>query len=412
MTTMETGESAKLLEKLATPLVGDCPDLDLHKTILAALEDGIKQNPAKFDKHFLFVGAVELTAVPDASGETELLDHVELINLPSAGETKGGAPAHALATNRNAFPLVQSAGVERHLARYTLLTMMAAHQLEYLRKSGFVGKGWKVLVEIHYYRRRQDVGMDALHKDTYGETLFVNLNYDTDVDIPGPEYVLNPAVVQEHEARIEELLPQKFLDDLRWVREQLGKPTEINIAAIKPHQFVAFVDEAIHHMSPQLGGRTVSGKQVAAFLEKTYGQDLVKNAKTARAAFRDANSGIGSYLRYLTNTAKPFADYLKGASADEAKMWFNLMEIAENPDTQVDRLALLDAGMSGDLIDKLLDEYWPGYRKVAIPRAAKVPLADAPLKRQASDDALNKRVPAPAVGDRRFFRTWVRVVRA
>ncbi|WP_146060430.1 hypothetical protein [Amycolatopsis sp. CA-128772] len=411
MTTMETGESARLLEKLATPLVGDCPDPELQKSLVAALEEGIKKDPAKFDKHLLFVGALELPVIPGPSEEGALFDRVDLINLPSITETKDKAPIHALATNLNGFPLVQAVGAARQLVRYTLLTMMAAHQLDYLRKSGFVGNGWKVLVEIHYYRRRQGIGRDTLHKDTYGETLFVNLNYDTDVVIPGPEYVLNPAVVPHHEEQIQLSLPPEFRTDLQWVRDRLGKPAEISIASIKPDQFVAFVDEAVHHMSPQLGGRTVSGRQLAAFLTKTYGEDVVQDAGRARKAFRDACSGLGGFFRSLTNDTKPFSSYLKVIPTADANTWFNLMEIVETPDTEVSRLNLLDAGLSGDVIDRLLDENWPGYRKVSIPPAKPVPLADAPLKRQASDDALNKRVPPPAAGDRRFFRTWVRVVK-
>ncbi|EOD70231.1 hypothetical protein [Amycolatopsis vancoresmycina] len=412
MTTTETGESARLLEKLAPPLIGNCPDLDLQKDLVAALEDGIKQAPAKFDKYLLFVGAFELPVIPDASAEGALPDQVKLINLPSVTEAKGNEPIHALGTHLNGFPLAQAVGAERNLVRFSLLTMSAAHQLEYLRKSGFVGKEWKVLVEIHYYRKRQFVGRDRLHKDTYGETLFVNLNYDTDVDIPGPEYVLNPAVVQEHETQIERSLPAKFLEDLRWVRGRLGKPAEINIAAVKPHQFVAFVDEAIHHMSPQFGGRTVSGNQLGAFLAKTYGQDLVQDASAARQAFREANSGFGSYFRSLMSTAKPFAAYLKLVPADKANTWFHLMELVETPDTEVNRLGLRDAGLTDDVIDALFAEYWPGYQKVSVPGAKPVPVAETALKRQASAEALNKRVPPPAAGDRRFFRTWVRVVKA
>ncbi|MEV6830659.1 hypothetical protein [Amycolatopsis sp. NPDC051102] len=409
MTTMEAGESARLLEKLASPLVGNCPDLDLQKSLVAALEEGIEKD-RKFDRHVLFVGAFELPGIPESEGA--LFDTLQLINLPSSYEAEGTAvPIHALATNQNGFSLAQAVGAERHLVRYTLLTMSAAHQLEYLRRSGFVGKEWKVLVEIHYYRRRQGVGRDMLHKDTFGETLFVNLNYDTDVDIPGPEYILNPTVVPEHEEQIKQSLPPEFLNDLRWVRGRLGKPAEIGIAPIRPNQFVAFVDEAIHHMSPQLGGRTVSGKELAAFLAKTYGQDMVQDAGAARKAFHEGCSGVGGFLRSLWNDTTPFSSYLKVVPAEDATTWFNLMELAETPGTQADRLTLLDAGLSNDVIDELLDENWPGYRNVTIPKAAQVP-ADAPLKRQASADALNKRVPPPATGDRRFFRTWVRVVRA
>jgi hypothetical protein len=297
-----------LLTKLARPFVGDCPSLNLQKSVIAALEVGIKKNAALFDKHVLFVGALELSAIPAAVDEMELLDNVKLVNLPSAyeaGEMAPGTVAHVLGTNLNGFAL--TAGLEAQLVRYTLLTMLAARQLEYLRTSGFIGKGWKVVVEIHYYRRRQYVGRDMFHKDTFGQTLFGNLNYDTDVEIPGPEYILDPAVVGEHEEQIKQSLPREFLDDLRGVRGQLGPPTEIGIASIKPHQFVGFVDEAIHHMSPQLGGRTVTAKELAAFLVKEYGQDVVKDARTARTAFHEGCSGFGGFFRSLTNETKPFS---------------------------------------------------------------------------------------------------------
>lgn len=415
MTEMEIGESARLLAKLAEPIVGDCPDLGLQKALVTALEEGIKAAPLKFDKHVLFVGAFELPVIPPAADEKALFDTAKLVNLPSSFEAEDlppGTAIHALATNLNGFGLAQAAGVESRLVRYSLLTMQAAHQLEYLRQSGFVGKGWKVIVEIHYYRKRQGVGRDKFHKDTFGETLFVNLNYDTGVDIPGPEYVLNPDVVPEHEEQIKVSLPVKFMDDLRAARGLLGKPAKINIATIKPHQFVGFVDEAIHHMSPQLGGRTVTGKELGAFLAKTYGQDVVREAGSARTAFSEGCSGVGGFLRSLTNDTTPFSSYLKTIPAKDADMWFSLMEIAETPGTEVDRLALRDAGLRDDLIDKLLDDNWAGYQNVAIPKAKEVPLAHAPLKRQASDDALAKRVPPPATGDRRFFRTWVRIVKA
>jgi len=415
MTTMETGESAALLRKLAVPLVGNCPNLDLQKAIVAAFEEGIKKDFAKFDKNVLFVGAFELPSIPDASEEMALLDHLELINLPSSYEAEDmapGTPTHSVGTHLNAFTLTQAVGAGKHLANFTLLTMIAARQLEYLRKCGFVGNGWKVLVEIHYYRQRQTVGRDKFHKDTLGQTLFVNLNYDTDVEIPGPEYILNPAVVPEHEAQIEESLPERFLTDLRWIRTQLGEPHEITIASIKPNQFVAFVDEAIHHMSPQLGGRTVTGKELAAFLAKTYGPDKLEDARAARKAFRAECSGVGGFLRAVTSTHTPFAGFVKVIPAEEAPTWFNLVELADTPGAEINRYNLVNAGMTHDVIDALLAEHWPEYQNVFIPNAPKAAIPGGPLKRQASDDALNKRVPPATTGDRRFFRNWVRVVRA
>jgi hypothetical protein len=414
MTDMDGGGSARLLAEMARPFVGDCPDLERHKAMTAALEEGIAKDPGKFDKGVLFVGAFELPVVPDASTVAALFDKVTLINLPSgyeATDMKAGTVSHSLGTNANGFFLAQALGIERSLVSYSLLTMTAARQLDYLRESGFVGKGWKVVVEIHYYRKRQGVGRDKFHKDTQvGDVLFVNLNYDTDVAMPGPEYILNPTVVPEHEKHIKETLPEKFLDDLRWVRSRLGRPTEISMTSIKPYQFVGFVDEAIHHMSPQFGGRTVKGHELVKFLTTTYGQDVVQAAIAARKAFIEVPLGAGGYFLSMVGDA-PFSSYLTAVPAQDADMWFNVMGLAETSTADFDRLGLLDAGMGNDLIDKLFETTWEGYQNVRIPKAPEVVLADGPLKRQASTDALTKRVP-PQVGDRRFFRTLTRIVKA
>lgn len=405
MTAMETGEWARLLREMARPFVGDCPDLALQKAMVEALEGGIKKDTSH-DKHVMFVGAFELPVIPASQQD---FDQIKLVDLPSNFEADGTL-AHSLPGNLNGFELVEAIGIQGQLVRFSLLTMNAARQLDYLRRSGFVGKGWKVVVEIHYYRRRQTVVKDILHKDTYGQTLFVNLNYDTEVDIPGPEYILNPAVVDEHEAQIVLTLPEKFMDDLRWVRGQLGRPTEISIATVKPKQFVAFVDEAIHHMSPQLGGRTVTSNQLLTFLGKTYSEKHVQDAKAARKAFRSAPSTIKGMVRALHKSPKPFSQYLKVIQVDQV-MWFNLMELAETPNAVINRLALTDARLRADLIDELLDENWEGYSNVSIPGAGTAPLAEGKLKRQASRDALTGPVPAPTTDDRRFFRTWVRVIK-
>lgn len=406
MTAMETGESARLLRELARPFVGDCPDVTLQKSMVEALEGGIGKD-RDHDKHVMFVGAFELPVVPNGPDD---FDQIKLVDLPSNFEAAGGL-AHSLPGNLNGFELVEAVGIQRHLVRFSLLTMSAARQLDYLRRSGFVGKGWKAVVEIHYYRKRQTVMKDMLHKDTFGQTLFVNLNYDTAVDIPGPEYVLNPAVVDKHEEQIVLSLPEKFMDDLRWVRGQLGRPTEISIATVKPNQFVAFVDEAIHHMSPQLGGRTVSGNQLIAFLEKTYGDNYVQDAMAARKAFRSASSGVKGLARSLQSSPKPFSRFLKVIHPVDSVMWYTLMELVETPNAVINRLALTETRLRADLIDELLTENWEGYSNVSIPNAGTAPLADGPLKRQASRDALSNQVPAPTTDDRRFFRTWVRIIK-
>ena len=86
--------------------------------------------------------------------------------------------------------------------------------------------------------------------------------------------------------------------------------------------------------------------------------------------------------------------------------------MSNTPGAEINRYNLVNAGMTHDVIDALLAEHWPEYQNVFIPNAPKAAIPGGPLKRQASDDALNKRVPPATTGDRRFFRNWVRVVRA
>ncbi len=408
MTSTEIG-SAALLKKLARPLVEDCPNVPLQKAMIAELESAIKKNGVKFDKSVLFVGAFELTAIPAASEEGVLFSQVKLINLPSKVEAEAvpGAATHVLHATNNGFSLVEDAGMASDLVKYTLQTMSTADQLDYLRKSGIVGQQWKILVEIHYYRNRGDGVNDRLHKDTLGETIFVNLNYATDADIPGPEYVLNPLTVEEHETQIEKTLPKAFLDDLQWVRGQLGPPTEISYPTIKPNQFIAFVDEAIHHRSPHYGGRAVTGARLGKFLAEQYGSAVVKEAKDARTAVLAEEASYWSYIY----SPQPFVNHLKLISAKDADMWFDLIDMVENPEDEFNRHDLVDAGLDKARIDKLLAEApsLDGFQTVSIPGVkGDAPIAVAPLERQMSRDALSKTLPPKPVGDRRFFRTWVR----
>ena len=80
-----------------------------------------------------------------------------------------------------------------------------------------------VWVEIHYYRDR-DMNQSGFHKDTlHGDTVFVNLNFvsDTDQDFLGPEYVINPPVVPEHDQKTSAALPATFREHLSKARAGL-----------------------------------------------------------------------------------------------------------------------------------------------------------------------------------------------
>ncbi|TCO53732.1 hypothetical protein [Actinocrispum wychmicini] len=413
--TAAQSESAALLTKLAAPVINDFPDVPLQKSLIERLEAAIKSSQEQdFDKFVLFVGAFELPVIPEHGKEGAVAEHIELFSLPSrfeAGERK--IITHALHAPQNAFSLVKG-DLATGLIRHSLLTMKDAHQLEYLRLSGIVGKQWKILVEIHYYRNR-DKQYHSFHKDTYGETLFVNLCYDTDGPVPGPEYILNPELVDDHERQIAESLPPKFLADLKWVRSQLPKPTQINMSTIPPNGYIAFVDEALHHTTPMAGGRTVNGPVIRTFLTKHYSDAMVQDALAAVGPFREAQpKTTGEKFVSFFSPAKPFADFVKVIPKTEARKWQRLVEMMVTPKASYDRANLLDAGLTNDEIDTLFAEapLLLGYQHVNIPLTAQASLGKPPLKREASDAALQGRVQPTTPGDRRFFRTWIRAVPA
>jgi len=121
--------------------------------------------------------------------------------------------------------------LQKLIVKNMMSTLLQAGQLKYLARSGLTGGEWRVFVEIHYYRSRSK-DVSSFHKDTFGRTLFVNLNYAIDHEIAGPEYVVNPLLSPEHEAQIASSLPSRFVSDLKEARSQLKQPTEIGATKV------------------------------------------------------------------------------------------------------------------------------------------------------------------------------------
>jgi hypothetical protein len=98
--------------------------------------------------------------------------------------------------------------------------------------------------------------------------------------------------------------------------------------------------------------------------------------------------------------------------AVDANLWFTLIDLTERPGAEINRLALLDAGLGNDVIDRLLDENWPGYQNVAIPTPRRCRWPTSRSSARPASTRCKKQVPPPAIGDRRFFRTCLRIVKA
>lgn len=368
--------------------------------------------PSKYDdSDNMYIGSIVLTGIPPTKeGEAELIRDARLIYTD-----------HSLSMNTNAIDLPKLAGVEQDVVTNTLRTMSEAGQLDYLRKAGFVGRGWKIIVEVHYYRRRSKQQAN-LHKDTLGETLFVNLNYTNDKPMPGPEWVVNPPTAAVHEDHIAHSLPAQFNADLAEVRRQSKDPKEIETQTLPPNAVVSFVDEAIHHATPLMGHRPVAASGLKKFLAEDA--DYKTDYADAVAAYAKAfPGGIWDYV-----PGKPLYFYFtsKTVTVWESTRWKALITLSKKSDTDpLTRPQLKKAGMTPEQIDRLVSGYGTTmFNAASIPgdgrtdgSSSRLPMTKpgeerpTTLKRRMSQLALDKKMPVDPGGDRRFFRTWVRAVK-
>ena len=296
----------------------------------------------------------------------------------------------------------------------TLRTMLDASQFKYLRAAGLPNAQWRILVEVHYIRARPK-DMAGFHKDTQGQTLFVNLNYHAgEHSLRGPEYVLNPPRSETHDKRIygtgekAGTLPKQFTDDLSYARGQLGDPTEIRSSGtVRPYGYVAFVDEAIHHATPFFENRYVTPAEFKEYLRRTDARKLEEIISAKEKAVDVDPSIIG---------------------ADEVGKWTEWWKLITDPPkgARYTRLQFA-ATMEGDEFDRMLENVGAeqnaerqhggagGWYAASIPSDGRAPLHakdKPPLVRQASNLDLSKTWPKqlPEEVPRRFLRTWVRAV--
>lgn len=380
----------------------------------------------RWDRPELFLGTIQIERLPTSEDRTTMLqeavDAATFVSIdPSPTAPRPERAFRPSAIGNTGYDIIAKVeGVKELVVRNTLSTMIQAGQLDYLRKAGFVGedKGWKLWIEVHYVRDRNPVP-SGMHKDTLGQTLFVNLNYQNPAPITGPEYILNPAPSERHDREVGEngTLPEKFQGDLRAIRERLGQHEVIEAPEITaPYSAVAFVDEAIHHMTPVLEHRTVTGQGLREFLEGKYPE-----AAKAYDAWKAQRLTWWSFASYLP----------KGVPQEEAERWWKLLTRAEKLTSKYSRIELSEAGMTGDDIEELLFEKGPeGFRGASIPSVTQQPSGgrtplrhpgqERPLRRRLSMRLLQAPTLAPTgtggnsipaqAPKRAFFRTWVRAV--
>jgi hypothetical protein len=278
------------------------------------------------------------------------------------------------------------------VARVVMQTMVKAKQTEYIRELRNEHGRWQFLAEVHYYRSRDQVDNSKFHKDTYGQTLFVNLNYINEAPIAGPEYIENAPVVRDHQEKIEKSLPDEFLIDLDVLRRG-QKPKEVEYTTIPTHGVVAFVDEWIHHMTPTVGLRTISKGSIKYHLKNDQ-------------SFIDAERAID---RRST----------RGATNKSRNPWKRLViALRDNTTSSMNRADWSALGLEDREWDRLLwldENKQPGYYHVSIPKSPVTEIEGPRLRRAMSQTAIERPTqlpPKPVKGvRRRFFRTWVRAIK-
>ncbi|GAB3726523.1 hypothetical protein [Spirosoma lituiforme] len=407
---LETLNAAEALSVLSKPQVFQVPDIALQQDIVSSLEKILGDS----DKSLLFIGAIQLTELEETDTLNDLIKSTQLVNLKSEYEAskagENGDNAHALASNLNLYNEIDET-LKAKIIKNTLTTMHEAGQLEYFKKSELINDEWKVLIEVHYYRKRGTGNGNKLHKDTLGQTLFVNLNYLNDQEIAGPEFVINPYSDEENQARIKSRLPNKFVKDLKLVGDSSPNGSIIETTDIMANGVVAFVDEAIHHTTPIVEHRKVTSEQIGSVYT-----DIKKQCKKY-------NEAINSKLSYFKNTdLTSYFSKLDDKYKNDATGWLQIMTAPGSSQYNRHGLKQLLPHMPDEEIDRLIEiGGYKNYGEASIPRfqgkdTVLKPVrmeAVSPMQRRMSMRLTNNSAPPdPTQGEaRKFFRTWVRAVR-
>ncbi|GAL87493.1 oxidoreductase, aldo/keto reductase family [Sporocytophaga myxococcoides] len=401
-------KSTKVLEdeNMAEPKVGK-QDIELAKNIHEDLE-AIFEDVMEIDKKNMMektqynsgvcLGGIILPPLQRFKSLKHLISCCRLENLGNGSVRRG---IYELLNN----------DLKKKIIVNTLTTMDQANQLEYLKESNFGSKakyGWKVVVEVQYYRTRTSTN-NYFHKDTLGTTLFVNLNYMNKKKMIGPEYLVNPMESKEHLANIAKSLPKEFLKDKKTVMSQLAQPQIIEVVEIPEYGFVAFVDEMINHSSPTTEHRKVKGSAIHAFLRD---RDVDK--------YREYKTAYDKWSKRWINWS--YESYLPDGEGFDGQDWLSVLKKIENPNAKYDRNELRSMDpegrvLSDEEIEKLIHiAGHDNFGIVSIPKnmeETKMTSNDRPLKRRMSmkldqekdkDHSSEKEVD----GKRSFLRTWVR----
>jgi hypothetical protein len=385
-------ESTQVLDNLAEPIVGE-QDVDLATSLQEKIDKIYTDiiSPSEKAGHYnaaVCLGGIILPALKKYNNLESLIKDCSFVNLG-----KGSV-------GRGIFELLGN-DVKKDLIANTLLTMYQAKQLDYLWYSKFGGNEsskWKVVVEVHYYRSREST-KNTFHKDTLGQTLFVNLNYLNSKKIVGPEYMVNPEELGSRLKQIAAFLPEEFLEDRESVMGRMKAPEIIEVVDVPKYGYVAFVDEMIHHSSPTTKRRSVKGSELYEFIESRKSQKSKSFKKLLKNTYQSLPEAKSQFRIIITdNEVKKYYSNVEFNKPDLVKLFSN------------------KTILSMEEIDECLHEAnQSSFGKVRIANPenrnntheGKLPKLERRMSQKIESGSMET-MEKESGGRRSFFRTWVR----
>ena len=331
-------------------------------------------------------------------------------------------------------------------------TLDMTKQKSYIDEKGLADKDWQVIVDVDFYYERS-ASQVMFHKDTLGRTMFVNLNFNNDDEMEGPEIIANPPTIPQHEDLLKETLHPTFRADVQSTRNDMGPAKEISRTKVPKRGVVSFVDELVHHSTPLGGFReipyvemlkliqqmgAVNGEIDSLKLSPTEQSELQayrfvslveKGEKTTKVALEECALTV-EQLNFLERNgclvgdggldAKMASEKL--ASNDNYKAMKALKEkVLTSKSTRKD---IFDRTKLHQFDDQLNDFLDPHIHQHGVPSMALANMAVGSeekvvpgnyalpvLKRTKSRDLLKDPGSAiPSKGRRQFLRTWVQAI--
>ncbi len=237
---------------------------------------------------------------------------------------------------QEAFLPPELAGIRQQVQANVNQTLFSAGQFQWLAANWEeISRTHDVYVDVDYYPNRLPDRSGVLHKDSVGETLFVNLTYNNADQGVSPEYVADD---QGH-AAYEDRMPQPAKNLIERSRAANRDDGSIKGDILPKYGRASFIDPAIWHATPfydhripevQMGDEQhVTYEQLVNGLESS---NLSETQKTVARAFinnvkingREVNTLLQnstiSELRFDDNaqgTYEQIVNELKGSSLSE-----------------------------------------------------------------------------------------------